>query len=286
MRINLDHKTLQLLFSRFHISLPANKLVLFAFRGFSVQVPYTGWKKNWQLKTARVDYRHMRCSVGIWDPQTEKIFLAPGSTVPYADYVERAALRGGAGANQLEPGFYTDFKKGEHLEGKADGHEALRQTAPRFVRRTVSGTPYRRKDRLYFSNPYDNLHCAWNPDLNRKGYRSAGCLVVAGMPRCKRHAKPMQNQGHWKVFHQIIYGAGQRKFRLLLLESAQVKAALQSTGEKSLLCYGSSGEAVKSLQKGLKKRGIYKGPVTGILDARTYKAWNSIGLKNINLSHS
>jgi len=282
MEIKVNHKILQLLFSRFHISLPADKLVLFAFRGFSVQAPYAGWKKNWQLKTARVDYRHMRCSLGIWNTATKKIFLAPGSTVPYAYYVERAALRGGRGANQLEPGFYTDFKKGEHLEGKPDGHEALRQTAPRFVRRTVSGTSYSGKDRLYFSNPYDNLHCAWNPDLNRKGYRSAGCLVVAGMPRCKRHAKPTQNRGYWKVFHRIIYGTRQKKFSLLLLESVQVKAALENKEDKTLLCYGASGEAVKSLQRDLKKRGIYKGPVTGILDARTYKAWNNNGLKNIN----
>ena len=40
------------------------------------------------------------------------------------------------------------------------------------------------------------------------------------------------------------------------------------------LCFGSEGEAVERLQRELRRRGVYKGPVDGILGVRTYRAWN------------
>ncbi|MFC1584101.1 hypothetical protein ACFL5V_00990 [Fibrobacterota bacterium] len=277
MTITINHKALIRVFSRWHIAPPLNKLVILGFRGMLPVRPGLSPKLSWDLKKVSVDYKHMRCTLGIWDPISKKIFLAPGSTVPYIDYVKKAALREGRGANQMEPGYYADYSKGEHLEGMVRGHQALRQSGLRFVRRTVRGAPYRKTDRMYFGNPYDNLHCAWNRDPKKLGFSSGGCLVVAGMPHCRRQERPVPNQGHWRVFHQIIYQTTQRKFPILLLEAAKLKQALEHTASKPLLCYGSEGKAVRKLQRMLKGRGVYKGPFNGRMDSRTYRAWNKAG---------
>jgi hypothetical protein len=233
------------------------------------------WTRSIELTKVKLDYKHMRCTLGIWEPAKRRIYAAPGSTVPRIDQVRKSTLRQGRGCNQLEPGYYTDYVKGEHFKGKELGHQALRQSSPRFIRRTVRGVPYGKADRLLFSNPYDNLHCSWNPEVNKPGFNSAGCLVVAGRPYCKRLQSPESNQGPWKVFHRIIYRAVQRKFGILLLEANQVIEAISAV-EKTFLCYGSKGSEVNDLQRKLRARKIYKGGLTGSLDARTYKAWSLV----------
>jgi hypothetical protein len=240
----------------------------------------------------------MRCTLGIWDVKGKRVFAAPGSTVPHKDNVAKAALKGGAGTNQLEAGFWRDLAKGEHLQGKLNGHEALRQTANRLYRRSPKGLPYTAKSPLYYGNPYDNLHCGWNLDGEGPGFSSAGCLVVAGTARCKRHASPKPNQGPWKSFHRLIYAARQSRFPLLLLPAAEIQAALaeaengsrpsspgaagKSKGAKApragtRLVFGSKGEAVRTLQRKLAAAGHYRGRVDGDLGPRTYRAWNASG---------
>ena len=222
----------------------------------------------------------MRCTIGIWDAGGGRLFAAPGSTVPHKENVEKAAAKGGKGTNQIEPGYYTDLTKGEHLQGKLNGHSALRQTANRFYRRSPSGLPYTRNSPLFYGNPYDNLHCGWNLDGTAAGFRSAGCMVVAGTPHCPRHEKPEPNRGPWKTFHDILYGreAGRlphpdpaRRPRRGRPQDAMRKGAPQ----RERLVFGSQGEAVKALQKRLKALEAYKGPVDGWLGPRTYRAWKA-----------
>ncbi len=248
--------------------------MLFGFRGCMPVHPHVSEAYEWELKFAKTDYMHMRCTLGIWNTETKRIFAAPGSTVPNIRYVTRATLKGGRGANQLEPGFYRDLIKGEHLEGKLDGHQALRQSGYRFIRRTLSGIPYSRDDTLFFSNPYDNLHCAWNIKPEVSGFSSAGCLVVAGMPFCKRHPNPRPNTGHWRKFHEIIYSSRIKKFALLLLPAKEAVIALGGV-RGPFLCYGSQGSMVFALQKKLKALGYYKGKVNGILNSSVYRAWDA-----------
>jgi hypothetical protein len=202
--------------------------------------------------------------------------------VPHKSQVEIAAARKGKrqgkGTNQLEPGFYTDLTKGEHLQGKRNGHQALRQTAGRFYRRTPTGLPFTKSSPLYFGNPYDNLHCGWNLDGVAEGFSSAGCLVVAGLPYCPRREDSQKNAGPWQVFHDLLYRAKQNSFPLLLLPLSSVMAALankptHASALKSQLVYGSSGETVKKLQRLLRLRKVYRGKITGNLDVRTYRAW-------------
>jgi hypothetical protein len=229
---------------------------------------------------------HMRCTLGIWDRRSRRLFIAPGSTVPFKDHVLKSAARKGRmkgkGTNQLEPGYYTDLTKGEHLQGKRNGHQALRQTESRLYRRSLTGVPYRDASPLYYGNPYDNLHCGWNLDGKKPGYSSAGCMVVAGMPHCPRREDQGENLGPWKIFHDLIYAADQRKFPVLLLPAETAFGAIAEGNPGNgkiarkgnpILVHGSVGEDVKALQRRLREQGSYRGRITGLLDARTYRAW-------------
>lgn len=284
--LSLDDAVLRKIFQTWNIPLPGSGYILFGLRGALPRSLGAGWSRSAELEAAPVDHLHMRCTLGIWDPARKRIFAAPGSTVPHEVNVAKAARRGGRGTNQLEPGFYTDLTKGEHLQGKPNGHQALRQTAGRFYRRAPAGLPYSAKSPLYYGNPYDNLHCGWNPEPALPGFRSAGCLVVAGTPHCPRLGKPEPDRGPWKVFHDLLYAAAQRRFPILLLPAGDVLDALEGKpragrgkSPAARLVFGSSGEAVKALQRKLAVHGSYKGRIDGELGPRTYRAWNASGFK-------
>ena len=284
MKLKLDSAALRNIFEAHSIPLPLSGQVLFALRGALPTGASTssttgrGWSKSVELALVEPDFIHMRCTLGIWDLDTGKLFAAPGSTVPHLDNVLKAAARKGVmqgrGTNQLEPGFYADLTKGEHLQGKPAGHAALRQTGFRFYRRArvfkKGAPPYTKNSPLYFGNPYDNLHCAWNKNPQSAGFRSAGCLVVAGWPHSPRLEEAEPNQGPWKTFHDFLYAGAQKSFPLLLLPA---KDALASG-----LLYGSEGPAVEKLQRRLAAKGHYKGRITGKLGVSTYRAWNGAGL--------
>jgi hypothetical protein len=298
----LNHQSLEAIFQGLHIlpnhlakpKDPRQGLILFAFRGCLPTRAMQGWGKSITLKTAVLDHIHMRCTLGIWDPIQKRIFAARGSTVPNRTQVEIAAARKGKlkgkGTNQLEPGFYQDLTKGEHLQGKRNGHQALRQTAGRFYRRSPSGLPFTEASPLYFGNPYDNLHCGWNLDGLAAGFSSAGCLVVAGLPHCPRHETNEPDQGPWKIFHDILYDRDQKTFSILLIPFEKIQKVLKGKPKviraskkyiapKRLdpnLVYGSMGEPVKSLQRALASQGRYRGRINGILDTRTYRAWKRV----------
>jgi hypothetical protein len=287
MKFTLDAAALERVFEAWNVPIPEKGLLLFALRGCKPLPPVgRGWTKSVRLETVQPDFVHMRCTIGIWDRTTGRVFAAPGSTVPHRDNIKKAATRPGKmkgrGTNQLEPGFYTDLTKGEHLQGKPQGHAALRQTGYRFYRRALAlpknGSPYSPKSPLFFGNPYDNLHCAWNIDPAKDGFRSAGCVVVAGWPHSPRLPDAVPNKGSWKIFHDLLYAAPQKKFPLLLLPGDAAAKTLGSMkgGDKHLL-YGSRGEAVKALQRRLVARGLYKGRINGILGVGTYRAWNATG---------
>ena len=151
----ISHASLKTLFQACCLPLPKAGLVLFAFRGCLPKTEPKGWVKAVEVESARVDYRHMRCTLGVWEPAKRAVFAAPGSTVPHADNVSRATTKGGKGVNQMEPGYYGDLTKGEHLQGKTRGHSALRQTANRFYRRAPRGLPFTSASPLFFGNPYE-----------------------------------------------------------------------------------------------------------------------------------
>lgn len=279
-RFTLDHDGLERIFRAWSIPRPKTGYVIFGLRGALPLDASKGWVPSVRLETSPVDHLHLRCTLGLWDPARKRIFAAPGSTVPHRDNMRLAAERGGKGTNQLEPGFYRDLTKGEHLQGKLNGHAALRQTASRFYRRSPDGKGYGPSSPLFFGNPYDNLHCAWNLLGTEPGFRSAGCLVVAGMPHCPRHEKPEPNQGAWKLFHGLLYAAKQSAFPILVLPAAEAADALAGKAapkSRPRLVFGSEGDGVKALQRKLASQGLFKGRADGLLGSRTYKAWNASG---------
>jgi hypothetical protein len=196
--------------------------------------------------------------------------------------VVAAAAKGGKGTNQLEPGYYVDLTKGEHLQGKPRGHQALRETASRFYRRAPKSLPYTDASPLFFANPYDNLHCAWQSDVEAKDFSSAGCMVVAGQPHCPRLPDMPADTGPWKIFHDLLYASAQKTFPVLLLPAEEAAAALAGAAPpqgKARLVFGSRGERVKALQKKLAEKGYYLGRPDGDLGPRTYRAWNKARFK-------
>lgn len=283
MAFTLDPSGLNRIFTAWSVPVPTENLVLFAFRGCLPQSKPKGWVASLDLASAHLDYRHLRCTLGIWNRKTGKVFATAGSTVPHRENVLKAAARAGTmqgrGTNQMEPGFYRDLQRGEHLQGKPMGHAALRQTGYRFYRRAHHAPPYTISDPLYFGNPYDNLHCAWNPRPEEPGFRSSGCLVVEGLPHCPRLADAGPNQGGWKVFHDLVYAGAQKAYPLLLLKGSEIESCLISTRIPSRFCYGSEGNSVMELQRALARKKLYPGSVDGKLGVATYRAWNRAGLK-------
>ena len=293
--MKLDHGALEEALEIWGLDVSRSReLVIVALCGALPVSPDTRWRKQVAFRRTRLDYRHMRCSIGLWHRPKKQLMFFPASTVPFADQVAKAAERGGKGVNQMEPGLYHDFIKGEHLQGKPKGHQALRQTASRLIRRSTHGVPFTNEDRLYYSNPYDNLHCGWTLHPEKPGYSSAGCLVLPGWPHSPRLRDGRLNRGFWKVFHDAVYGVGQKKFSCVLWRAEDLKNSLEAlldvkhlkreptaTGASrdSWLMFGSRGEAVVALQKYLKAEGVYRGRLSGSLDAPTYKAWNAAGFK-------
>lgn len=284
--LTLDPHRMASLFTAYGLPLPEAELVLFGLRGASPSDRNARWASACELALTPVDYIHMRCTLGIWDRPRKLLLLAPASTVPHADKVKWAAERSGRlrgrGTNQQEPGLYHDLTKGEHLQGKPRGHAALRQTGFRLYRRSAHAAPYRASDPLYFGNPYDNLHCAWNLGGLEAGYSSSGCLVVAGEPHCPRLPDAHPNRGAWKAFHDALYAHSQQRFSFLLLSAKEAALTLGETRPAPRLVYGSQGKAVADLQARLIKQGHLQ--VTGsapkaVLGLRGYRAWNAAGLK-------
>src|SRR5690606_12069366 len=107
MKFTLDAAALERVFSLWNIPLPKAGLVLFALRGCVPQptpprsLPRRGGRKGGVVKSINLnvvplDFAHMRCTIGIWDRKSGRIFAAPGSTVPHRDNVLKAAARPGA----------------------------------------------------------------------------------------------------------------------------------------------------------------------------------------------
>lgn len=268
----LDVSQIKSLFTKLSLPVP-EKYSLLALRGYTLANHLDTGKflDKVSICKTKIDYHHMRCCFVYWHPKKNKILVVPGSTVPHRDQVIMAASKGGKGANQLEPGFFTDLTLGDHLQGKLRAHKALRQTRPRFIRRASQAPPYTSTDKLFFSNPYDNFHCAWNEKIEVSGFSSAGCMVVAGQPHCPAlSSKPAS--GPWKKLIHEIGKSKQENFSCLLLSQEQISQHLIK--QISGMIYGSTGAQVKEFQRWLKQSGFYKGPMNGVLDARTYKAWN------------
>ena len=205
-----------------------------------------------------INHETMRCAIGQWFPSQEKLTIYRGSTVPTLRYVERAADRGGKGANLLLPGLYT-FIQGEHRAGTPTGHAAFRELGDKLICRTSDDGEYEPdSDLVEIDTPCDNLHAAWGEE----SFSSAGCQVVSGKP----------GEGQWKVFKDRGYVArlGLSRimaYRYLLLPSS-TWVHLTTTTEPAIVI-GSRGDRASAVQDALIERGFLKGQADGIFGCQS-----------------
>ncbi|MEO1379789.1 MAG: hypothetical protein AAFU69_05480 [Pseudomonadota bacterium] len=239
------------------------RIVLFGLRGCSLAegVESVDFSARHEIRTTRPDHLNLRCLLGVWNRDTEKVALFSGSTVPNVDLMQ-AFVDGGSGCNMMPTGFHK-YVVGPHRGKRQPG--AFRQRDPLWVLRTPENLGYSLSDQteiwddLDGSLPFDNIHAAMlNGRSKPPFFSSAGCQVVAGR---YRDGVPT---GAWREFRKAAglahppektnNGGGTRddgqKFDYMLWvgDEAALAASDQTT---RTLRFGSRGPRVVDLQKAL-----------------------------------
>ena len=211
----------------FFYEIGEDRLVLFGIRGGLPNAVLRGNpevcaepNKEHGIKSSRLNYSTSRCTVGIWNRQTDQVSLFPGSTVPSVKYLfdNRQALQH---FNMLLPGKY-ELSRGLHPREK-DGfqrHDAFLMNE--FGHVSIPSVRITKR-RLYFNFdikeekillPGDNLHAGRiEPQGDFKNseekclaalhmpFSGSGCITVAGQPTEYLSRPP--NIGEWKQLGQI-----------------------------------------------------------------------------------
>jgi hypothetical protein len=259
---NVDEQTLTALFRAYHFPLPGAEAVLFSVRGaLPIDASGTGFAAQHALDmTAGVDYRNMRCTMGVWKPGAG-LAVFPGSTVPHARYLTRALgfIHRGEANNKLLAGYHRNYAKGPHPRDSGSTHRALRNDGHLPVLRAWDGDlgDLRNED-IRFNQAYDNIHCAYAyfaPDGGK--FESKGCQVIAGFGK-RKDGKTPAALGPWAKFDAIIYDqlSAQDRFGYALMDARPVRAVAMGVAPPRIaLRYGSEGPAVKRLQQALVQAG-------------------------------
>ncbi len=275
MPFALSHQTLLRLCNQNAFAIPEGMMIFFGLRGAApINEDDNTFRERHFLGLREVDYKKPCCTIGQWLPQEGKLAVFLGSTVPTLGYVEQAMAAGGEGANQMMPGFYTDYMKGQHHQGTPKAYDAFRQTRPHPVRRTVGNEDFDNLDEVSFGIQSDNIHAATSYNrLNGEDYSSAGCQVIVGYPKVP--AKPASVQtGPWGPFHDNAYAIAQTNFPyfLLLGKDGQKAASEAPSSIFPRLRFGSNGALVAQLQEKLMAKGLFAQPVNSLFDYSTFQA--------------
>ncbi|MEQ9507049.1 MAG: serine protease [Hyphomonas sp.] len=239
-----------------------------------------------EVEPNHVDYL---CTMGVWDRDTDQVWVCPGSTVPAIGYIwhsthEPAPGEMGRGSNMLAPGVYT-HTVGTHRDGY-DGRQpgAFRQKSKMCVMRLASPELCFRSGNVSWDTETDlrkvkvcdNIHAGLvaKPSWVAKHY-SAGCQVVQGTVG---GAARNEMKGHWANFRVaaglapspdvslVPPGANQRSvktsedgrdYTYVLLPAREVRLAGEHRDAAAddlrfvKLRRGSQGDMVKALQANL-----------------------------------
>ena len=244
------------------------EMIFFGLRGcLPVTVQGSSLTAAQALKVVALNYTNPRCAIGQWKLQDNTVAAFPGSTIPAIRYVEKSVHKGGAGTNQLFPGYYR-FLRHIHREGTPNGHPAFIQDGNRIYLRTTDNTAYDPSDTPDTGNPGDDLHAAFGKGLDGL-YSSAGCQVVMGYPHC---ASGYQDTPPWSIFRNNAYQLEQTLFSYILLNAADAVAvaADPDTPRPLRLRCGSHEDAlpkssgvIKEVQAALIREGFLKGEPDG-----------------------
>ena len=173
---------------------PDAGMVFFGLRGCLPVDPFNqSFRKERAVGAAPLDTFSPGCTIGQWLPESQTV--APSAEHrASSQQLQTALARGGAGANQLMPGYYKDYRKGLHKAGSPTGHEAFRQTAPRPIQRSADDLDVEKDDRVEYDNPQDNLHAAWCQGIDHPSYASAGCRsssAIRAVRSAAAHPRPV-----------------------------------------------------------------------------------------------
>lgn len=267
----ISHDLLMDLFAINQFTLPPLEMIFVGFRGAVVSDPNANnFKQQQTLNLADINYINPRCTMIQWRPASRDIATFSASTVPNQINIQKS-VEGGEKANCLVTGFYKDYRKGVHKDGKPTGHTAFRQNASRPIQRTNDDLDFDRDDRIEYENPNDNIHCGWFQSLTSTNFASAGCQVIMGFPKCERPGRD-KNVGPWKVFHDNAYEIGQDSFPYLLVNGQEPFVLNNNRATNIKLRFGSSGPKVEALQQALKNQNFYDGRIDGDFGEVTMKA--------------
>ena len=250
------------------------QFMVFGIRGSRpVNTNFDIFKNTHTIEMFDVDYLTPKCTIGIWNPNQNKIALFPASTVPHLNYMKKQKAGTGR-ANAMQSGFYSYFEKGFHNPSAAHAHQALRLATNIFLRRSNNDLVFTNEDPIEVGNPNDNMHAGYCNTVN-DAYSSAGCQVIVGQPKCLgRNNKP--NTGYWDTFHEIIYNEAsmQRNFNYSLFRYVDADAVFNASNSlmQARLRFGSKGNVVLELQKKLKEKGYFHTNIDGDFGRNTLLA--------------
>ncbi|GAB3044016.1 hypothetical protein GCM10027185_54790 [Spirosoma pulveris] len=258
------------------------------------------FKSTHPVRSVRLNYHTVRCTIGIWLPASGEVALFPGSTVPSASYVYcHPASR--ATFNILKPGLYQ-VSRGLHPRSERgfqrhpaflmDGYGLVEVPnlikvgqRPRFDFRQV-------RHEVVLSG--DNLHAArTEPEAGHDSrqncmaslelpYSSSGCLTITGQPApYVRHPTADSRWNCWMHFYDLLdrpdFRAGQ--YDLLLFDNSDL-APGHPSASSGILRYGSAGPDVARVQNilasvlnGKTGRPFYEGTIDGSFTGATASAY-------------
>lgn len=253
---------------------PQDRMIFFGIRGcLPMNTSDHRFLQQNSFNLLEVNYMNPRCTIGQWRPADNTFAVFPGSTSPHINFYQNG---NGAGANQLMPGYYVDYKKGVHKAGTPTGHDAFKQTDGCPVRRTYDDMDYDNyDDRVEYEHKLDNIHAGWCLSVNADRHAGAGCQVILGFPRCPRRDNA-PDEGPWKVFKENAYRLDQERFPYVLLEGLHVLEIVQKTDQNTAISarlrFGSKGPLVRRVQTVLRDKGFYEGDIDEDFGSRTLRA--------------
>ena len=243
-----------------------------------------------QLTETDPNHRGYHCAMGVWDRDTDQVWVCPGSTVPAVGYLwyatqGRDAGRMGIGSNMMAPGVYW-HEVGTHANGgRTRQPGAFRQKSKLCAMRLASPDMCFSKGNIRWDvaaderdvSIWDNIHAGLvaGPNWGADHY-SAGCQVVQGTVMTPdARDTPI---GHWANFRRaagldpkpdispvsedanrfaVKTAEDGKAFTYVLLTAREVRIAAENMDSPPVdlkffkLRRGSQGDSVKALQSAL-----------------------------------
>ncbi|UJH91446.1 hypothetical protein LZ575_01275 [Antarcticibacterium sp. 1MA-6-2] len=265
---------------------------LFGIRGSLPVVALVGkpeegyeFSSSHELSATPINYSSPCCTIGIWNEQTNKLAVYPGSSLPSTEYLTRMPQKR-AEFNILCPGNYT-LSKGLHPRNSdfiqypaflMNGQALVYK--PKLVRVT-SGLDFSFEDanhQVVFAG--DNLHATgYEPGVKENEMSllnlpvdSSGCITVCGCPKLyQRNQYSSSHWNSWEYFYNFLDKQKSRDYSFMLFNYEDFTYSKQPKGSIELR-YGSEGESVQELQTILSQsldartgKPYYKGEIDGKL---------------------